>query len=272
MRPPNIPLLGLLPIVLILICLSGGSAQLIRRQHPNVVRKDNFIEAREPSDVDATGFGYGPPPPYYTGAPATSAESKILSFSVESSSQTGSLVTEAWASSETGVASSMNVSSESVALSSESSSFPSSSGPQRGTSMVSADSSAKASSATGSETASTVHSTDLVSSLTLVTTGDGASSTIESQVSGTTSDDSLSDSTSSFSGNEPSSEASTTDATDLISSTQLSWDERQQSILFQRLLNSSSNQVQLEYDNRSDNNMDDRNRGVDGALRRNSLD
>ncbi|KAJ4194151.1 hypothetical protein NW755_002912 [Fusarium falciforme] len=81
MRPPNIPLLGLLPIVLILICLSGGSAQLIRRQHPNVVRKDNFIEAREPSDVDATGFGYGPPPPYYTGAPATSAESKIREYS-----------------------------------------------------------------------------------------------------------------------------------------------------------------------------------------------
>ncbi|KAM6523695.1 hypothetical protein FSOLCH5_004309 [Fusarium solani] len=77
MRPPNIPLLGLLPIVLILICLSGGSAQLIRRQHPNIVRKDNFIVAREP-----TGFGYGPPPPYYTGAPATSAESEIREYSV----------------------------------------------------------------------------------------------------------------------------------------------------------------------------------------------
>lgn len=80
MRPPRISLLGLLPIVLILICLSGGSAQLIRRQHPNVVRKDNFIEAREPSNVDATGFGYGPPPPYYTGAPATSAESEISEY------------------------------------------------------------------------------------------------------------------------------------------------------------------------------------------------
>ncbi|KAJ4316907.1 hypothetical protein N0V84_007631 [Fusarium piperis] len=77
MRPPKIPLLGLLPIVLILICLSGGSAQLGRQQNPNVVRKDNFIEAREANYGDATGFGYGPPPPYYTKAPVTSIESEI---------------------------------------------------------------------------------------------------------------------------------------------------------------------------------------------------
>lgn len=81
MRPPNIPLLGLLPMVLILICLSGGSAQFGRRQHPNVVRKDNFIEAREPSFGDATGFGYGPPPPYYTEEPVTSVESEIGEYS-----------------------------------------------------------------------------------------------------------------------------------------------------------------------------------------------
>lgn len=71
MRPPNIPLITVLSVLLMLSCLLGSVAGLGPRQHRGArkdVRGNTFTEARNPMG-NALADGYGPPPPYYTGEP-----------------------------------------------------------------------------------------------------------------------------------------------------------------------------------------------------------
>ncbi|KAJ3531469.1 hypothetical protein NM208_g8865 [Fusarium decemcellulare] len=224
MRLPRLHLVGFLPIMLLLVCLSSSTAQpshLQKRSGPRIVREDNFIEARKPTGGDPTDYVYGPPPPYYTVQPAASTQSESYPPSGKSTSQASDSMTETRSFSEMGTASKMNVSSVYGTLSSGSSSFYPSSGVDIDTTMVSADSSAKASSATRSETASTAHPTDMVSPLISELTDKGASSTSGSQFSNPISEGGYSfSSTGSSLGTETTTSSSVTTATaDLVSST-----------------------------------------------------
>ncbi|KAG5808911.1 hypothetical protein H9Q71_006623 [Fusarium xylarioides] len=180
MRPPNIPLITVLSVLLLLSCLLSSATGLGPQQHRGArkdVRGNTFIEARNPLG-NALADGYGPPPPYYTGQPVgptdlTSHHS--LEESTTTETQTGA--------SQASVTSKSNVSSHYDTVSSGSSSLSVSSALETGTAMITVGSSAKAGSTSGSEASSSVHLTSSGSFLGTETSGAEASSISLRQVS-----------------------------------------------------------------------------------------
>ncbi|KAG7412352.1 hypothetical protein Forpe1208_v008948 [Fusarium oxysporum f. sp. rapae] len=173
MRPPNIPLIAVLSVLLLLSCLLSSATGLGPQQYwgaPKDVRGNSFIEARNPFG-NALADGYGPPPPYYTGepiAPTDLTSHPSLEESTATETQTGA--------SEAGVTSQSNFSSHYDTLSSGSSSLFVSSALETGTAMITVGSSAKAGSTSGSEALSSVHLTVSGSFLGTETSGVEASS------------------------------------------------------------------------------------------------
>lgn len=77
MRPPNIPLIAVLSVLLLLSCLLSSATGLGPQQHRGArkdVRGNNFIEASKPLG-NALADGYGLPPPYYTAEPLAPTDS-----------------------------------------------------------------------------------------------------------------------------------------------------------------------------------------------------
>ncbi|KAI1049922.1 hypothetical protein LB506_001519 [Fusarium annulatum] len=180
MRPPNIPLITVLSVLLLLSCLLGSATGLGSQQHRGArkdVRGNNLIEARNPLGK-ALADGYGPPPPYYTGepvAPTDLTSHHSLEESTAPETQTGA--------SQAGVPSKSNVSSHYGTVSYGSSSLSVSSALETGTAMITVGSSAKAGSTSGSEALSSVHLTASGSFLGTETSGVKASSIPLGQVS-----------------------------------------------------------------------------------------
>ncbi|EXA40553.1 hypothetical protein FOQG_01504 [Fusarium oxysporum f. sp. raphani 54005] len=180
MRPPNIPLIAVLSVLLLLSCLLSSVTGLGPQQHRGArkdVRGNNFIEASKPLG-NALADGYGPPPPYYTAEPLTPTDSTSHHSPEESTAtetQTGA--------SEAGVISKSNVSSHYDTVSSGSSSLFVSSALETGTAMITVGSSAKAGSTPGSEALSNAHLTVSGSVLGTETSGAEASSISLGQVS-----------------------------------------------------------------------------------------
>ncbi|KAF4963219.1 hypothetical protein FSARC_8754 [Fusarium sarcochroum] len=155
MRPPNIHSVVTLAIFLLFSCLLGSATGLPRQQYSGglkVVRRDDFIEARQPVGDGPTDY-YGPPPPYYTGEPVISTD--LSSYPTSEESTTGP-ASQTESSSETAMASQSDLSSQYTTVASGSSSVFVSSVLETTTAMISADSSAKAGSTTSLEAASTV--------------------------------------------------------------------------------------------------------------------
>ncbi|KAF4457284.1 putative MUC1-Extracellular alpha-1,4-glucan glucosidase [Fusarium austroafricanum] len=156
MRPPNIPLITTLSVVLLLSCVLSSAMGLAPQQHPEahrVVRRNSFIKARQPYG-NALADDYGPPPPYYTGEPGFPTEltsSPSLEESTATVTQTGS--------SGAGTTFKSNVSTRDDTVSLGSSSFSISSALGTDTAMITAGSSAKAGSTSTSEAPSTAHLT-----------------------------------------------------------------------------------------------------------------
>ncbi|QGI96791.1 hypothetical protein CEK26_009860 [Fusarium fujikuroi] len=180
MRPPNIPLITVLSVLLLLSCLLGSATGLGPQQHRGArkdVRGNNLIEARNPLGK-ALADGYGPPPPYYTGepvAPTDLTSHHSLEESTATETQTGA--------SQAGVSSKSNVSSHYETVSYGSSSLSVSSALETGTAMITVGSSAKAGSTSGSKALSSVHLTASGSFLGTETSGVKASSISLGQVS-----------------------------------------------------------------------------------------
>ncbi|ENH61743.1 hypothetical protein FOC1_g10014694 [Fusarium oxysporum f. sp. cubense race 1] len=180
MRPPNIPLIAVLSVLLLLSCLLSSVTGLGPQQHRGArkdVRGNNFIEASKPLG-NALADGYGPPPPYYTAEPLAPTDSTSHHSPEESTAtetQTGA--------SEAGVISKSNVSSHYDTVSSGSSSLFVSSALETGTAMITVGSSAKAGSTPGSEALSNAHLTVSGSVLGTETSGAEASSISLGQVS-----------------------------------------------------------------------------------------
>ncbi|KAF5686767.1 MUC1-extracellular alpha-1,4-glucan glucosidase [Fusarium circinatum] len=180
MRPPNIPLIAVLSVLLLLSCHLSSATGLGPQQHRNArkdVRGNNFIEARNPLG-SALADGYGPPPPYYTGEPV--APTDLTSHhSLEDTTATETRTGVSQAS----VTSKSNVSSHYDTVSSDSSSLSVSSALETGTAMITVGSSAKAGSTSGSEALSSAHLTASGPFLGSETSGAGASSISLGQVS-----------------------------------------------------------------------------------------
>ncbi|KAF5722594.1 MUC1-extracellular alpha-1 4-glucan glucosidase [Fusarium mundagurra] len=179
MRPPNIPLITVLSVLLLLSCVLSRAAGLGPQQHRGArkdVRGNTFIEARNPLG-DALADGYGPPPPYYTGqsvAPTDLTSHHSLEEFTATETQTGA--------SQASVTSKSNVSSHYDTASSGSSSLSVSSALETGTAMITVGSSAKAGSTSGSEASSSAGLTASGSFLGTETSGDEASSISLGQV------------------------------------------------------------------------------------------
>ncbi|KAM0446485.1 hypothetical protein ACHAQK_001409 [Fusarium lateritium] len=179
MRPPNVSLVAILSVFVLLSCLLGSVTGLARQQLPGgrrLVRRHNFVKAHQPAG-DATAHGYGPPLPYYTDEPDVPTD--LTSYSSLKEPTATEAPTE---SSRAGMSSGSDVSSRNGTVSSDSSSFPISSGLETDTAMISADSSAKAGSTTSSEVPSTTHLTVSTSSSVTETARDGATGISESQL------------------------------------------------------------------------------------------
>ncbi|PNP60731.1 hypothetical protein FNYG_14491 [Fusarium nygamai] len=180
MRPPNIPLITVLSVLLVLSCFLGNTTGLGPQQHRGArkdVRGNTFIEARNPLG-NVLADGYGPPPPYYTGGPV--APTDLTSHhSLEESTATETPTGASRAS----VTSKSNVSSHNDTVSSGSSSLSVSSALETGTAMITVGSSAKAGSTSGSEASSNVLLTASNSFLGTETSGAEASSISLGQVS-----------------------------------------------------------------------------------------
>ncbi|KAF4949459.1 hypothetical protein FGADI_8911 [Fusarium gaditjirri] len=180
MRPPNIPLIAVLSVLLLLSCLLSSATGLGPQQYWGArkdVRDNDFIEARNPLG-NTLADGYGPPPPYYTEeplAPTDLAPHHSLKESTTTETQTGA--------SEACVTSKSNVSSHYDAVSSGGSSLFVSSALETGTAMITVGSSAKAGSTSGSEALPSVHLTVSGSLLGTETSGVEASSISLGQVS-----------------------------------------------------------------------------------------
>ncbi|KAF4442438.1 MUC1-Extracellular alpha-14-glucan glucosidase [Fusarium acutatum] len=180
MRPPNIPLITILSVLLLLSCLLSSATGLGPQQHRgarNDVRGNTFIEARNPLG-NALADGYGPPPPYYTGEPVTPTDltsDHSLKESTATETQPGA--------SQASVTFKSNVSAHYDTVSSGSSSLSVSSALETGTAMITVGSSAKAGSPSGSEVSSSVHLTASGSFLGTETSGAEASSLSLGQVS-----------------------------------------------------------------------------------------
>nr|RBQ94819.1 hypothetical protein FVER53263_20957 [Fusarium verticillioides] len=180
MRPPNIPLITVLSVLLMLSCLLGSVAGLGPRQHRGArkdVRGNTFIEARNPLG-NALADGYGPPPPYNTGEPV--APTDLTSYhTLEESTATETQLGASQAS----VTSKSKVSSHYDTVASGSSSLSVSSALETGTAMITVGSSAKAGNTSGSEASSNVHLTASSSFLGTETSGAETSSISLGQVS-----------------------------------------------------------------------------------------
>ncbi|KAF4500305.1 MUC1-Extracellular alpha-1,4-glucan glucosidase [Fusarium agapanthi] len=180
MRPPNIPLIAVLSVLLLLSCLLSSATGLGPQQHRGTrkdMRGNNFIEARNPLG-NALADGYGPPPPYYTGepvAPTYLTSHHSLEDSTATETQTGA--------SQASVTSKSNVSFHYGTVSSGSSSLSVSSALETGTAMITVGSSAKAGGTSGSESSSSAHLTASGSFLGSETSGAEDSSISLGQVS-----------------------------------------------------------------------------------------
>ncbi|KAL5587579.1 hypothetical protein FOVSG1_012715 [Fusarium oxysporum f. sp. vasinfectum] len=180
MRPPNIPLIAVLSVLLLLSYLLSSATGLGPQQHRGArkdVRGNNFIEARKPLG-NALADGYGPPPPYYTAEPLAPTDS-TSHHSPEESTATETKT----GASEAGVISKSNVSSHYDTVSSGSSSLFVSSALETGTAMITVGSSAMAGSTSGSEALSNAHLTVSGSFLGTETSRAEASSISLGQVS-----------------------------------------------------------------------------------------
>ncbi|KAF5680344.1 MUC1-extracellular alpha-1,4-glucan glucosidase [Fusarium heterosporum] len=206
MRPLRIHLITALSAFLLLSCLSVSVNCLVRQQlfgGHQLVRRNDFIEARRPSG-EATVHGYGPPPPYYTVGPVIPTD--LTSYSTLAEPTATETQTE---TSETGMKSESVVSSQNGTIISPSSSLSLSSGVETDPVPISADSSAKAGSTTSYETPSTVST----SSYLTETAHDGATEFSSSQTPTIRGNSSSSASTRPFTGTDISSDLSSLNGT-----------------------------------------------------------
>ncbi|KAL4723997.1 hypothetical protein ACLX1H_008601 [Fusarium chlamydosporum] len=180
MRPPKISLVTALSVFLLFSCLLGSATGLVRQQHPGrprVVRGNHFIEARQPDGEPA--YGYGPPPPYYTGEPAIPSETALYSTLEEAATTTGIKTGSSGASMTSG----MHASSGNYKISHGTSSVSMSSEFDTNTVVPSAASSAKAATTTSSEASTAMSTTASTSPHVAESSGDETLTNSNDQIS-----------------------------------------------------------------------------------------
>ncbi|KAK7420678.1 hypothetical protein QQX98_002673 [Neonectria punicea] len=217
MKALALPSVGFLSIVLLLVCFSGITAAHeapVLHGGNRVVRKDNDFEAHHPDrgDEEPTDYGYGPPPPYYTGQPTASTESGYEQPPPESTSKSRNSKSESQESTVTETMPDMDTSSVVTSASTENSAASATSEGEMETTAETAFSSAKGGGATRSATLSSnessVTSNGSISVATSGATASGSETGSEAQSSATATSYST---TSGYSFSTTSSQLNTTD-------------------------------------------------------------
>ncbi|KAK7422307.1 hypothetical protein QQZ08_009529 [Neonectria magnoliae] len=181
MRALALPSVGFLSIVVLLVCLSGITAAHdapVLHSRNRVVRKDDGSDAHHPDrgDEEPTDYGYGPPPPYYTGQSTTSTESGYEQPPPESTSKSRNTKSESQESTVTEKMSDMDTSSVVTSASTDNSAASATSEAEIETTAETAFSSAKGGGATRSATLSSNESSvTSTGSISVATSGATAS-------------------------------------------------------------------------------------------------